>query len=216
MILRPELARTSPRFSPEPGTCARGGCRTVAEAGVITCTVLKKFFSQLQDGHYLSIGNDHIYIPATGGNVGIGTTSPSEKLEVDGNVKANSFIGGNEAGIYTFNDTVNASTSEDIFSISNQHGAQAFRVTFVCNTSGYSVAKTFEVVHSYGLDPVFFKVVDTGVFEGHDFDVTFSTTSGNDKSITCGITNNSTTINANIATTVFLGGSPTTITVTAL
>ncbi len=150
------------------------------------------------------------------GNVGVGTTNPSEKLEVNGNVKADSFIGGNEAGIYTFNDTVNASASEDIFSISNQHGAQAFRVTFVCSTSGYSVAKTFEVVHSYGLDPVFFKVVDTGAFEGHDFDVTFSTTSGNDKSITCGITNNSTTVNADIATTVFLGGSPTTITVTAL
>jgi hypothetical protein len=155
--------------------------------------------------------NNHI----SAGNVGIGTTSPSEKLEVNGNVKADNFIGGNEAGIYSFNDTVNASASEDIFSISNNHGSQAFRVTFVCSTSGYSVAKTFEVVHSYGNDPVFFKVVDTGGFGGHDFDVSF-TNSNTDTGVTCSITNNSTTINADIVTTVFLGGSPTTITVTAL
>ena len=149
------------------------------------------------------------------GDVGIGTTSPSEKLEVNGNVKADSFIAAKDAGIYTFSDTVDASSSQDIFSISNNHGSQAFRVTFVCSTSGYSVAKTFEVVHSYGNDPVFFKVVDTGVFSGHDFDVSF-TNSNTDTGVTCEITNNSTTINANIVSTVFLGGSPTAITVTAL
>jgi len=149
------------------------------------------------------------------GDFGIGTTSPSEKLEVNGNVKADNFIGGKDAGIYTFSDTVDASSSQDIFSISCNHGAEAFRVTFVCSTSGYSVAKTFEVVHSYGNDPVFFKVVDTGVFSAHDFDVSF-TNSNTDTGVTCEITNNSTTINADIVTTVFLGGSPTTTTVTAL
>ena len=164
-------------------------------------------------------GSTHLMVLKTSGNVGIGTTSPSEKLEVDGNVKANSFIGGNEAGIYTFNDTVNASASEDIFSVSCSNGAAAFRVTFVCNTSGMSVAKTYEVVKAYGADPVFFKVVDTGAYNfasaDHDFDVSF-TNSNSDTGVTCEITNNSTTINADIATTVFLGGSPTTITVTAL
>lgn len=151
-----------------------------------------------------------------GGNVGIGNSFPQEKLEVDGNVKADSFIADKGAGIYTFSDTVNASSSEDIFSISNQHGAQAFRVTFVCSTSAYSVAKTFEVVHSYGNAPVFFKVVDTGAYGGHDFDVSFTNAATNDSKVVCSITNNSTTINADIVTTVFLGGSPTTITVTAL
>jgi uncharacterized membrane protein len=154
-----------------------------------------------------------------GGNVGIGTTSPSEKLEVNGNVKADNFIGGNDAGVYTFSDTVDASASEDIFSISCQNGAAAFKVTFVCSTSGYSVAKTYEVVHSYNNTPIFFKVVDTGAYNSsnadHDFDVSF-TDSNSNTGVTCEITNNSTTINADIVTTVFLGGSPTAITVTAL
>lgn len=118
-----------------------------------------------------------------------------------------------QAGIYSFSDTVDASTSEDIFSISNTNGAQAFRVTFVCSTSAFSVAKTYEVVHSYGNTPVAFKVVDSGPYSGNDFDVAF-TNAVTDTGIKCAITNNSTTVNANIVTTIFLGGSPTTITVT--
>jgi hypothetical protein len=167
---------------------------------------------------YVSIvnGDNGEYARFTGGSLGIGTTSPSQKLEVNGNVKADNFIGGNDAGIYSFNDTVTASTSEDIFSISCTNGAQAFRVAFTCSTSGMSVAKIYEVVHAYGADPVFFKVVDTGAYGGHDFDVSFTNLSTNDTTVVCAITNNSTTINANIVSTVFLGGSPTTITVTAL
>jgi hypothetical protein len=120
----------------------------------------------------------------------------------------------NNAGIYSFSDTVNASSSEDIFTLSNSHGAQAFRVTFVCNTSGFSVAKTFEVVHQFAGTPVFAKVVDTGAYSSNDFSVAFA--NDNDQGMKCTITNASTTINADIVTTVFLGGSPTDITVTEL
>ena len=227
-------------------------------------------------------GSNRMYIDATG-NVGIGTSSPSEKLHVAGNVRVTGayYDSNNEAGtsgqvlsstgsgtdwvslseitgvdgtgtanyvskwsdadtitdstitddgttvtagverfkilyqagIYSFSDTVDASTSEDIFSISNTNGAQAFRVTFVCSTSGFSVAKTYEVVHSYGNTPVAFKVVDSGPYSSNDFDVAF-TNAVTDTGIKCAITNNSTTVNANIVTTIFLGGSPTTITVT--
>ena len=78
------------------------------------------------------------------------------------------------------------------------------------------MAKTYEVVHQHGVDPVFFKVVDTGAYSGHDFDVSFTNDATDDSKVVCSITNNSTTVNASIVSTVFLGGSPTAITVTAL
>jgi len=164
------------------------------------------------------------------GNVSVDTTSYTASQTLDdvtdlGNTTTNDIEVGNittknDSGIYSFSDTVDADTSEDVFKISNQHGAKAFRVTFVCSTSNYSVAKTFEVVHAYGKTPVFFKVVDTGAWTyssaDHDFDVSFTNDATDDTKIVCSITNNSTTINADIVTTVFLGGSPTAITVTAL
>ena len=120
------------------------------------------------------------------------------------------------AGIYSFSHTVGTSASEDIFELDNTHGAQAFRATFVCNTSSYSVAKTFEVVHQHGVAPVYTKVVDTGAYGGHDFSVAFASVSGANNKVRCTITNASSSISASIVTTVFLGGSPTDITVTEL
>jgi hypothetical protein len=58
-------------------------------------------------------------------------------------------------------------------------------------------------------------VVDTGPFSGEDFNVAF-TNNGDNTGLVATITNNSTTLTANIVATVFLGGSSTTITITAL
>jgi len=120
-----------------------------------------------------------------------------------------------QAGIYTFSKTVAATVASDFFSISNSHGAQAFRVTFVCSTNGYSVAKTYEVVHAYAQAPIYFKVVDTGPFGSEDFDVAFTDSNGN-TGTKATVTNNSATTAGNIVATVFLGGGFETITVTAL
>jgi hypothetical protein len=120
-----------------------------------------------------------------------------------------------QAGIYVFPKSVGPSAAVGIFEIKNTHGAQALRVSFVCSTSGYSVAKTYEVVHQFAVAPVYSKVVDTGPFSGHDFNVAFNN-NGDNTGLVAIITNNSTTLTANIVATVFLGGSSTTITITAL
>ena len=120
-----------------------------------------------------------------------------------------------QAGIYVFPKSVGASASAGVFEIKNQHGAQALRVAFVCSTSGYSVAKTYEVVHCFAQTPIYSKVVDTGPFSGEDFNVVF-TNNGDNTGLIATITNNSTSLTANIVATVFLGGSSTTITITAL
>jgi hypothetical protein len=76
-----------------------------------------------------------------------------------------------------------------------------------------SVAKAYTIVHSYGTTVVYNKLVDSGPFGGEDFTPTFT---GFQDTVTCNISNLSTSINADIVTTVVLGGSPTALTVTAL
>jgi hypothetical protein len=120
-----------------------------------------------------------------------------------------------QAGIYVFSKAVGTSTTSDFFSISNSHGAQAFRVTFVCSSNNYSVAKTYEVVHGFGASPIYNKIVDTGAYSGNDFDVVFGDSNSN-TGTKATVTNNSTTNSGNIVATVFLGGGAETITVTAL
>jgi hypothetical protein len=137
-------------------------------------------------------------------------------VEIDGNLTVDGNIihgGTGNGGTYNFSDTVNASSNENIFSIQSNHGAQAFTVYFTCNTTSMSVAKAYTIVHSYGTTVVYNKLVDSGPFGGEDFTPTFT---GFQDTVTCNISNLSTSINADIVTTVVLGGSPTALTVTAL
>jgi len=141
-----------------------------------------------------------------------------ENVEIDGNLTVDGNIihgGTGNGGTYNFNDTVNATSNENIFSIQANNGAQAFTVYFTCNTTGVSVAKVYTVVHSYGTTVVYNKLVDSGPYGGvaaDDFTPTFT---GATDTVTCNIANLSST-NLNIVTTVVLGGSPTALTVTAL
>ena len=166
---------------------------------------------------------------ASDGKVGIGTTTPAEKLEVAGNVKAENIISeanGNAAGIYTFsktvlaNDGVNAvgDYTKDIFSVDNEHGAQVMTVMLNCSTSGYSVAKHYTVVHQFGSNPVENLTANTGAYSGNDFSVTFTDAAGvgGGTKIICTVENLSTSVDANLTVTVFLGGAPTAVTVAAL
>jgi hypothetical protein len=137
-------------------------------------------------------------------------TYDSVTVDAKGHVTSGTSLSG---GTFDFSDTVNAGSNEDIFSIEATNGAQAFTVYFTCNTTSMSVSKVYTVVHSYGATVVYNKLVDSGPYGGEDFTPTFT---GSASTITCNISNLSTSINANIVTTVVLGGSPTTLTVTAL
>ena len=148
---------------------------------------------------------------------GNNTGTPAYNLQVDssGNIIETGNVNPHGSGIYSFSDTVNSSSNEDIFEISCNHGAQTFTAYFTCNTTGVSVAKTYTVAHSYGTTVVYNKLVDTGPYGGtatDDFTVTFT---GSTDTITCNIANPSST-NLDIVTTIMLGGSPTALTVTAL
>ena len=83
----------------------------------------------------------------------LGSGSDTDAVKISGSdvTIAGQVEAKNNAGIYSFSNTVGTSASENIFELENTHGAQAFRATFVCNATGYSVAKTFEVVHMHGL-----------------------------------------------------------------
>jgi hypothetical protein len=131
-------------------------------------------------------------------------------LQVDGNII---HADAGNSGTYNFDDTVNASSNENIFSITGGDGACAFTVYFTCNTGSYSVAKVYTVVHSYGTTVVYNKLVDSGPYGGHDFTPTFT---GATNVLTCNIANGSGSISANISTTVILGASPQNLTVAAL
>jgi hypothetical protein len=143
------------------------------------------------------------------GNIGIGTTTPSEKLHVDGNIRASY-----AAGIYNFVNTVNSgSTTQEIFSIDIFPGGVAFKLTCTNNTSAfYSGAKIFEVVRTRNQNPVVFKVADTGANGADDFDISISTPLGS--KLTISVTNKSPDKVLVLATSMWLGANTSNPTIT--
>lgn len=144
------------------------------------------------------------------GRVGIGTTQPDEILHVQGNIVVEA--AGHAAGVYVMQKTIAATASQDIFTISNTHGAQIFQVMFNCSSSNFSVSKMFNVAHNFGNTPVTNKTVDSGAYSSNNFTVNFTDVSST--GVKCAITNNAATASADITVTLILGGSPQAVTLT--
>ena len=149
-------------------------------------------------------------IHITGGDVGIGTAAPDEKLHVQGNIVVEA--AGHAAGVYVMQKTIAATASQDIFTISNTNGAQIFQVMFNCSSSNFSVSKMFNVAHNFGNTPVTNKTVDSGAYSSNNFTVNFTDVSST--GVKCAITNNAATASADITVTLILGGSPQAVTLT--
>ncbi len=115
---------------------------------------------------YLQPGNVTALYAGTDGNVGIGTTAPSEKLEVNGNVKASMFVDRDNTNYYV--DPSGASNVSDVY-IANR--------LFVKNGSGWTGAPTIALAIGDN---------DTGLSWGGDGVLTFYTNNTEKMRITGG------------------------------
>jgi hypothetical protein len=153
-----------------------------------------------------NLSSNQIVVPDSN-YINVDTTT----LYVSGAVSVGSnFVIQNGAGIYSIKSTINTSASGTAFRIANTNDVQAARVTFVAETANYQVAKIYEVVKAGTADPVAFKVVDTGPSGEDDFSVAFSNDGGD---LLCTVTNGSANESLTLVTTIFVGGSNTSQTV---
>ena len=123
------------------------------------------------------LSNGHVELSQYGSGNVTGTATYNLQVDTNGKIIETPSTNPHGSGIYSFSDTVNASSNEDIFEISCTHGAQTFTAYFTCNTTGVSVAKTYTVAHSYGTTVTYTKLADTGPYGGtstNDFTVTFT------------------------------------------
>jgi hypothetical protein len=97
----------------------------------------------------LSINDGSIYITGSNGNVGIGTTSPSSKLSVEGATSIYSSVAGNFTSL-SLQNTSTSSTARNILQFSNNVGAVGLIDVFGGNWSptggGDDVANGFRIL----------------------------------------------------------------------
>ena len=114
-------------------------------------------------------------------------------VEIDGNLTVDGSIihGGGGAGIFTGSKTINSSTAATAFTLQRSTGTLIFDVWLTSETStATSVAKKYTVAHSYGTDPVYNKIIDTGPDGSNDFTVTFVNAGTGGNSVNCSIISN--------------------------
>ncbi len=114
----------------------------------------------------------------SGGNIGIGTTTPSEKLEVNGNIKAANIR------TYGFTRTVPTTVNDavDIGSFALTNGGAFFDISIVVPASGFSVSKYYSLPIKYsqtgGAWNIATPTTTSGSYGGNDFDMDVNVNGG--------------------------------------
>ena len=114
-------------------------------------------------------------------------------VKIDGNLTVDGSIihGGGGAGIFTGSKAINSSTAATAFTLQRSTGTLIFDVWLTSETStATSIAKKYTVAHSYGTNPVYNKIIDTGPDGSNDFTVTFVNAGTGGNSVNCSIISN--------------------------